>query len=237
MSVNNFLGGSNKKKEKTQIILLGVLSLAILVFGVMQMRNNIRSPFQLGDEYADLSKSDNTNNIGTCNGPDCLSEAELKEKDTDGDGLSDWEETNIYNTSPYLADTDSDGVSDYNEIQKGDDPNCPEGSDCNYIEESEDSYVDNNFDNTNLEEDLSSIEGILDSANNGNLEYSGDNISVPEDEERLKEALSGSMNIEDLRSLLIESGMDEKTVKSFSDEELKNLYQETLTGMSQNLNK
>jgi hypothetical protein len=60
------------------------------------------------------------------------SEAEqaLKFKDTDADGLSDYDELKIYRTSPYLADTDSDNVSDAEEIKKGADPNCPIGQDC-----------------------------------------------------------------------------------------------------------
>jgi len=37
--------------------------------------------------------------------------------DTDGDGLSDSSETNIYNTSPTAADTDLDGLSDGAEVQ------------------------------------------------------------------------------------------------------------------------
>lgn len=36
--------------------------------------------------------------------------------DTDGDGISDYEEIVVYNTSPILRDTDADGVSDYDEI-------------------------------------------------------------------------------------------------------------------------
>ncbi len=37
-------------------------------------------------------------------------------KDTDGDGLLDKDENNIYGTNPTLADTDGDGLSDYEEI-------------------------------------------------------------------------------------------------------------------------
>lgn len=36
--------------------------------------------------------------------------------DTDGDGLSDVEETTLHGTSPLLADTDGDGLSDYEEV-------------------------------------------------------------------------------------------------------------------------
>lgn len=50
--------------------------------------------------------------------------------DTDGDTIPDWEELNIYGTSPYLADSDGDGFNDKQEIDKKTDPNCPEGKEC-----------------------------------------------------------------------------------------------------------
>ena len=55
---------------------------------------------------------------------------EMKTKDTDADGLNDYEESKVYLTSPYLADSDSDGVDDKTELAKGDDPNCPVGKEC-----------------------------------------------------------------------------------------------------------
>ncbi len=42
--------------------------------------------------------------------------------DTDGDGISDGDEVNIYHTNPLLADTDGDGISDADEIAGGTDP-------------------------------------------------------------------------------------------------------------------
>ncbi len=36
--------------------------------------------------------------------------------DTDGDGISDGDEINVYNTDPLKTDTDGDGISDYDEI-------------------------------------------------------------------------------------------------------------------------
>src|ERR1035437_5253736 len=38
-------------------------------------------------------------------------------KDSDGDGLTDWEEINLYHTDPYDPDTDHDGLSDYDEVK------------------------------------------------------------------------------------------------------------------------
>ena len=37
-------------------------------------------------------------------------------KDTDGDGLTDYEEVNTYQTLPHTPDSDSDGLSDYDEV-------------------------------------------------------------------------------------------------------------------------
>jgi len=48
--------------------------------------------------------------------------------DTDGDGLNDGNEVNINGTDPLLADTDGDGVSDGVEINQGSDPLDPTSS-------------------------------------------------------------------------------------------------------------
>lgn len=50
--------------------------------------------------------------------------------DTDVDGLPDWEEMNIYNSSPFLTDTDGDGFDDKQEVDNKTNPNCPEGKEC-----------------------------------------------------------------------------------------------------------
>lgn len=42
--------------------------------------------------------------------------------DTDGDGLFDYEEVNIYNTDPLNPDTDGDGYSDGEEVENGFNP-------------------------------------------------------------------------------------------------------------------
>ncbi len=64
----------------------------------------------------------------TVSGPEDL--LGLKEKDTDQDGLSDYDELYLYGSSPYLQDTDSDGINDQREIVAGSDPNCPQGQNC-----------------------------------------------------------------------------------------------------------
>lgn len=45
--------------------------------------------------------------------------------DTDGDGLGDYQETNVYGTDPLKRDTDNDGMSDGDEIKRGRNPFGP----------------------------------------------------------------------------------------------------------------
>jgi outer membrane protein OmpA-like peptidoglycan-associated protein len=45
-----------------------------------------------------------------------LSEEQLRARDSDGDGLSDYDEMFVYNTNPLNPDTDGDGLNDYDEI-------------------------------------------------------------------------------------------------------------------------
>lgn len=53
-----------------------------------------------------------------------------KGKDTDSDGISDFDESYVFKTSPYLDDSDSDGLKDKDELAAGSDPNCPVGHEC-----------------------------------------------------------------------------------------------------------
>lgn len=42
--------------------------------------------------------------------------------DSDGDGLYDWDETNVYGTGAYTFDTDRDGIGDGDEVYLGTNP-------------------------------------------------------------------------------------------------------------------
>ena len=48
--------------------------------------------------------------------------------DTDADGVADGEELDLYGTDPLLADTDADGIPDGAEIAAGTDPTAPDSS-------------------------------------------------------------------------------------------------------------
>lgn len=53
-----------------------------------------------------------------------LTDDQLRARDTDGDGLNDYDELRVYNTNPLNPDTDGDGLNDFDEVMKhGTDPN------------------------------------------------------------------------------------------------------------------
>ncbi|MFC1639122.1 hypothetical protein ACFL26_02540, partial [Patescibacteria group bacterium] len=54
-------------------------------------------------------------------------------KDSDGDGLTDMDETNVFETDPDVADTDGDGYSDGSEVMAGFDPTT-EGAELEWNE-------------------------------------------------------------------------------------------------------
>jgi len=94
-----------------------------LILGILLIRNDLHSPFRI----ADINLSANSNVAVIDEDGQLLA---LRDKDTDGDGLSDYDELYAHNTSPYLRDSDSDGDSDGNELAGGQDPNCPKGQVC-----------------------------------------------------------------------------------------------------------
>lgn len=107
-------------QKKAGVILLAVAGILVLVLGFWSISYKIKSPFFLKQVDNKLLSNEAVSDLT---------------KDTDGDGLTDWEEANIYHTSAYLEDSDSDGSSDSAEIKGGTDPNCPEGKDCRASQE------------------------------------------------------------------------------------------------------
>lgn len=109
------------RSEKWGLFVLSAATLSIVVLAAWQMRGTIFKPFELNPGESDIrERLDPTKDIN-----------ELRNNDTDQDGLSDFDELYVHSTSPYLPDSDSDGITDSAEIKAGKDPNCPEGQDCN----------------------------------------------------------------------------------------------------------
>lgn len=93
------------------------------VFKVGAVEEFIKKDFSV--EISTSTQEDKTQNHAT--GTEELKDVCLDEKcsnllDFDNDGLSDYDEINVYLTDPKLSDTDGDGYSDGDEVDNGYDP-------------------------------------------------------------------------------------------------------------------
>jgi len=143
----------------------------------------------------------------------------LKQKDTDKDGLSDYDELYIYYTSPYLEDTDGDAVKDYDEIQQNTDPNCPKWRNCSYIPPSYPSYSEDKL-----------YENVL---TNADADFSALGFSEPPAELQGQANDLARWQVEQLtptqlRELLSGAGLSQDILVNFSDEELIQMAAEVI---------
>ena len=188
---------------------LSTMSVAIVVMWFLQFKQNITAPL-----YRQMGFTNNKEIETAFQGKTAEQLAQqdeaLKSADTDKDGLNDYDELNLYNTSPFLEDSDSDGVLDKVEIERGQDPNCPIGKDCS-------GSILVNPVATPTGSDAISIDTAIGSSIGGDSSGSSSSttVAMPSD------AAS-------LRQILLESGMDKTMLDQFSDQELLDAYQEAL---------
>ncbi len=110
------------KEQKVGFLLLFVFAIFAVGLGALQIRNTIYAPFA----FDDTPESPLANVVST----EEQQTLRLKSIDTDNDGLYDYDEIYLYETSPYIEDTDSDGISDAREIETSTDPLCPKDKKC-----------------------------------------------------------------------------------------------------------
>lgn len=167
---------SLSNEQKIGFVLLLIFSVLGLTLGVLQMRNTLFAPFALNNSIPSSVK-DQINNVDA-----------LKYRDTDKDGLSDYDELYRYGTSPYLYDTYGYGLSDKEVVEK----NLPL---C-----------------ANAGKDCSDAGTVLSTPSSG---VSTSTLgAAPED----FNALIKDPNT--IRKLLLENGMDKKTLDKVSDADL-----------------
>ncbi len=186
------------KQQKVSLISLGVFTVLIITFGILQFRYNLYSPFDYNNKIASGQK---TNTGGSSEVT-----TDLTKMDSDNDGLNDYDEINVYKTSAYLEDSDSDGFSDKDEILNNTDPNCPAGQICTQVS----SDTDNN---TTI-------------ASPDALDSASENLSS--EEKTAQDMLEGKSDPAILRKLLLDNGMSQADLDKISDEELISSYQESL---------
>lgn len=189
------------KKRIFLITFFTIISVAILSLGLLSIQKQLAEPFKITGKFS--------NNLNI-NAEEML--LELQKQDTDGDGLSDYDEEYFYNTSPYIEDSDSDGVSDFEEVQRGTDPNCPRGKDCAVVQSQEESSQE------------SMTQKIAEGAF-GNLNF---------DQDLFQKSLAGKdvskISGKELREMLKAAGLSQDILDSFSDEELIKMFQDSLAG-------
>lgn len=190
-------------RQKVAAVFLALFGISALVLWGLQFRRSL-----YGDSYR--PPSGQTAGVGT-EAPD------LRNQDTDGDGLSDFEELNLYNTSPYIQDTDSDGASDFDEVKAETDPNCPRGQQCGLGAAP-----------------LSPEEGEGTAVGSSPLPAPASGAAIEDfSEDDVSAVLSGSSDAATIRALLKEAGMSDDVLDKFSDEQLISIYQQTLESQQQ----
>ncbi len=182
------------KEQKIGVILLSVFSMFAIGLGVLQIRNTMYAPFALNTKIPPLVRDDINSNEA------------LMYRDTDKDGLNDFDELYVYSTSPYLADTDSDGISDKAEVDKGTNPLCPEGQSC--------AEAGVNGDAVPANTPFASATSTLGPA------------PSPQD---LDKILKDPAQI---RKMLLDSGLDKKIVDATSDADLMRMVKQILNASS-----
>ncbi len=174
--------------------------------------------------------------------PDLLGQ---RTKDTDNDGLSDYDELYVYGTSAYLTDSDSDGVDDKTELVKNTDPNCSYRESC-FFDVPDDLLVsqsDVNFTSPAAQKSAQELRTFLTTSG-----VSAEDLATLNDadlaaayQQALQQAqtvadsgnvdisgeLSG-MSAEQLRALLLQYGVSDNILNTVSDTELLQMAQQAM---------
>lgn len=113
------------REQKISVSILSFFGLIVLGLSFGEIIASINDPFTIkkGEFLQAKQVVDDLH-------PDQRLLEESKRRDTDGDGLSDYDEEKLYATSPYMRDTDGDGLPDNVELATGEDPLCMQGRIC-----------------------------------------------------------------------------------------------------------
>ncbi|MBI4435328.1 hypothetical protein HY630_01520 [Candidatus Uhrbacteria bacterium] len=181
------------------------LGLGGVVFGAQSFGANMMRPIQT--QIAEFYKGEE---FLTSDERDEREREESKTKDTDQDGLVDYDELYVYKTSPYIADSDSDGFDDKQEIYSGNNPNCPTGKNCGLIAGSVEAVGE-----------TSAADAFIEGLGEGDLLEAG---SVTFESEEDVETFFQQATMDQIRAALLESGMSQEELDQIDDETLQAFF-------------
>ncbi len=178
------------RQEKVGYAVVVATGCLAVVLGVFYMGTHLHAPFSItytGNHY--LSADDQQQ----------AQIAAQKKLDTDNDGINDYDELNVYGTSPYLSDTDGDGLLDGAEISSGGDPLCATGKTCGNTANKVSIPTPDVGPAPVAPTDVNSVAGLKESL--------------------LKASLT------DIKTMLLQSGVTQAQLDVMTDEEIKTTYE------------
>lgn len=205
------------KERRIFVAVFSFLAIIAVIGGIFLWQKNLSTGFSLNrEQLANFVTEMQANKPADFESTNATAVANPT-KDTDNDGLTDLEEINVYKTNPYNADSDSDGIPDGAEVQKGTDPNCPEGKICQGLivtSSSSNPAVDAFSDSNDL---WSSLLASSSQPNNDLLSASS------------ASALQlGTLPVSELRQLLKNAGAKDEDLNKLTNVQLQQAWQEFL---------
>ena len=203
-------------EQKAAFILLLFLGLGGLFLGFKSFGANIRRPFEI--QFAKMASV--APEYLTIEEEEAKEMQAMKERDTDEDGLTDYDETFVYKTSPYLADTDSDGFDDKTEIFSGNDPNCPVDKDCAALVDTAQAAGNLQAVEFELPEPIIPAGLLFNTSPTANLQFD----SVDEIKDYFLQ-----LSPEELRAALLSSGMSQEQIDQIDDHTLRDILVDAMS--------
>lgn len=183
-------------EQKVGLVLLSAFAILAIGLGILQIRNNMYGRFALNNQVPTNLK-DQVDTVDA-----------LRFRDTDQDGLTDYDEIYVYGTSAYITDTDSDGISDGDEVKKGLNPNCPQGQSCAFM----------------------SDEAVLSTTTaSGSATATLGNLPDAPTPPPVLDIQAAMQDPAQIRKMLIDAKMDPNIINKLSDAELLQLINQAMT--------
>lgn len=212
-------------QRKRLFSIVAAVGIAGITIGAVMIYTSISSPFPK------LSTGTLSTNVIVD------SVALLKNRDTDGDDLTDYREAYETKTSPFLRDSDSDGVDDGTEVKNGTDPNCPDTitkTPCGPVP----TNTNSGFTNPRAAAIRAALKqsgapaNVIDKLDDATIlsQYASATLGVDVNENVNDAATDiNNLNATQLRALLESNGVDAATLSTVDDATLMTLYQDALT--------